>query len=200
MDNNVIIDNNTKFYHTIKKIAKFNPLLANSFLFSLLYLYYSYNYNDTANIYKNVENIQYCKNINAYSLSPFMYTLTGLCILKYKTKFKYYDKFYPIFLILQGFISFISDSKYIDEIHWSHPFDKTLATYNLFICIIIASKYKINNIRWLLIFSGILSFKLGTLSFNYNKVYQYCFFHFLWHTIIPITSIFTIIENSKYIM
>jgi len=173
----------------------------NIYLHSILYIIlhkcyiYSYKNKYENEKYSQIKNINYCKKINIYSLSCFSYSIVGFFMLKYKTKFDYFNSFYPYFLILQGIISYMSDSKYIDNVHWSHNIDKTFAPYNLFICILIAQYYKINKIKWLLIFIGILSLKLGKISFYNNKIYLYCFFHTLWHTIIPIISIYTIIKN-----
>lgn len=175
---------------------KTNYFFLHLIFYSLFYLLYNFNYNDKSKINnKKVKNIEYCRKINAYSLSSFSYSLVGIFMLKYNIKLKYYDSFYPIFLIFQGLISFISDSMYMGKSHWIHPIDRSFAKYNLFICILIAKNYNINKIKWCLVGCGILSYKIGLWFLNCNKVYVYCFFHFMWHTIIPLTSIFTMIEN-----
>lgn len=95
-----------------------------------------------------------------------------------------------------GIISYLSDSLYIDKTHWSHPLDRSFATYNLFICILIGRKLKISKFKWFLVFCSIISLKIDHYYLNTNKVYEYCFFHVIWHTIIPLISIITIIEKS----
>jgi len=185
---------NISFYET--NYSKLLIICFHISLYSIIHICYQYNYKDNSENLSRLTNIDYCKQINLYSMSSFSYSLVGIVILKYKTPFKHFDSFYPYFLIVQGIISYLSDSNHIDQQHWSHSLDISFASYNLLICLIICKNYKISKIKWLLICFGILSLKIGGMFVSNDKVYIYCFFHILWHTIIPIISIYTIIENT----
>jgi len=83
------------------------------------------NYNITKR--SKYKNIEYCKKINLYSLSSFSYSLVGFLLLKFPLHIHYYDAFYSYFLIVQGIISYLSDSVYIDQVHWTHRIDPSFA-------------------------------------------------------------------------
>ena len=102
------------------------------------------------------KNIEYCKKINFYSLSSFICSLVGFFLLKFPLHMHHYDAFYPYFLIFQGIFSYLGDSLYIDQVHWSHRIDPSLAKYNTMVYLAIGCKYQISRTKWILIFLGIL--------------------------------------------
>ena len=133
-----------------------------------------------------------CKKNIIYSLSSFNITIAGLLLFKYKINSSYFQSFYPHFLCIQGIVSYLSDSKYIDIYHWSHHYDITFAQYNYFLMWYIAFKhYKLNKIMKI----GLLStFACKQLSSYYSKknINLYMFYHTLWHTVAPGLSIYVL--------
>ena len=102
------------------------------FLFHFNYIYVPYfpRIKEADYLKHNSEDLKHFKNINLYSLSSFSYTFLGLFALKYKLNNYYFDSYMPYFVMIQGPISYISDSIYVDKYHWIHDLDISLASYN----------------------------------------------------------------------
>ena len=179
----------------INEIYEINS--ANLFLYILFYKFLEkINYFPKNNIhesYKYFKDIEYCKKINIYSLSSFNYIFIGLYLIKNPLKLKVFNYFYPINLFIQSIFSFLSDSVYIDKKHWSHNCDISFALYNTIIGLYLFTKYKKNKSKIIILLFGLLVQKIDVYYLQYCKnVKKYCFYHTLWHYIIPVLAIYTL--------
>tara|TARA_B100000401_G_C52616929_1_gene629454 strand:- start:354 stop:836 length:483 start_codon:yes stop_codon:yes gene_type:complete len=125
--------------------------------------------NNIQETYKTLKNIDYCKKINIYSLSSFNYTFMGLYLLINPLKIKVFNYFYPFNLCVQGFISFLSDSVYIDKDHWSHNYDVSFALYNTIIALYLFTKYKITFTKMIILIWGLSVQKLASYYLKKKK-------------------------------
>ncbi len=140
----------------------------------------------------NPTDLKHLKNINCYSLSSFNYTILGLFLIKYNSGIFYIDQFLPYFIIIQGPISFISDSTYVDKYHWNHDLDISLASYNstfsFGVFLYTYSTWKLSNIYYIILFLGKIFHLMSRYSFENKKYKHYEQYHTLWHLIIPYNS------------
>ena len=118
----------------------------------------------------------------------------------YPIGIKYYDSFYPYFLLNQGIVSYLSDSLYIDRNHWSHYYDRTFAMYNSISLLLILKKFKLTKLNYIMLILGILVKKIDEYYSKKNDIKMYCKFHTLWHTIIPIVAPYIIRNNPRQIV
>ena len=150
--------------------------------------------------------LKHFKNINCYSLSSFNYTILGLFLIKYNSGLFYIDQFLPYFIIMQGPISFISDSTYVDKYHWIHDLDISLASYNSTLSIGVFfytyNIWKLSNIYYIILILGKICHLMSRYSFEKKKYKHYEIFHILWHIIVPYNSMlmfYKINMQNKYI-
>ncbi len=131
-----------------------------------------------------------------YSVSSFFYTVLGLFMLKYPIKFKYFQNFYPYFMIIQGFISYISDVIYADKTSIFHNIDRGFATYNTIICIILAFKYKLSY-EFITIILTITAHFVGNYFINKKKIQLRMLTHFFWHLLMPLQTMIVLYRHQK---
>ena len=139
-----------------------------------------------------------CKQINLYSLSSFNYTLMGILLYKYKLNNNFFRCYYPPFMCAQGIISYLSDSLYVGEPHWSHNIDISFAAYNSIGLVLLLQFYTLNYIEKSIFTIGFLIKKLDAYYYRNNIINKYKFCHILWHTILPGLSAH-IVYSRRYI-
>ena len=165
-----------------------NKNLKNQIIFFIIF-YFVYKYFNKSK-FKNIEHK--INKISLYSLSSFSYTLTGLIMLKLKLKNKYYQNFFPYFMIIQGFISYSADVIYFNKYNIIHDIDKAFATYNFILCCFI---YKLKKEDFIFLLLSIYCFKKGNYYFLNKNYKKYKLYHILWHFILPLTGIKKLLET-----
>ena len=157
------------------------------FLFSKFYKNYQYKIDPDDKKY------EICRKINIFSLSSFTYSLIGIYFLYKPLKEPYFQEFYPYFLILQGILSFLSDSVYDNKEHISHKLDVIFASYNTILAFIIAIFiYKVSPIYLFLLFFAVFFLKIGGICRKKSAINLYMICHILWHCLIPFTGFYVI--------
>lgn len=127
-----------------------------------------------------------------YAFSSFHYTLVGLTYYQFPLPSDYYQTFYPLFLCLQGGISFLSDVVYLERTcHWSQYVDRTFASYNMLMTLLVI-RHCLNVTRpeLVLVAMGIGIKKVDDYCFTKQYITAYMIFHILWHTILPMFGIY----------
>ena len=136
-----------------------------------------------------------CRKINVYSLSSLNYSLLGIFFIHHPIPNKYFQSQMPLFLFIQGIVSYLSDSKYCTVPHWSHRVDYSLATYNTITGILVGLIcYRLYYSYWI-IGEGLLCRKIGSQYRKKSKVGKYMFFHTLWHYSLPCCAGWTVYNN-----
>ena len=160
-------------------------------------LYYKY-FEYPKKYYSN--GIEQCKLVNAYSLSNFNYTLCGLILLFFPLKSNYYQNFYPYFLCIQGPLSYVSNSVYIDTLHWSHKYDNTFSKYNTIIALYQTKYYHISYFQYYVIAVLILLQQLDAFYLRKRVFEMYIILHNMWISIIPLLTIYTIYKDKTQLL
>ena len=135
-----------------------------------------------------------------YAFSSLHYTVLGIILFNYPLISKHFQTFFPLFMCIQGPISYLSDVAYLEDVdHWSHWLDRTFASYNMFwaLCVFCMC-FEHNNFERAIIVSGILVKKLDDYCFRREYVKTFMILHILWHTILPAYGIYkTILKNRS---
>lgn len=160
-------------------------------------LYYKY-FEYPKKYYSN--GIENCKLVNAYLLSNFNYTFCGIILLLFPLKSKYYQNFYPYFLCIQGPLSYFSNSLYIDKIHWSHKYYKTLSKYNTIIGLYQTRYYYMTFFQYYVIAIIILLQRLDAFYLRKRIFEVYIILHNMWNSLLPLITIYTIYKDKTQLL
>lgn len=134
-----------------------------------------------------------CRKINIFSLSSFTFSLIGIYFLYKPLKEPYFQDFYPYFLILQGIISFLSDSVYDNKEHICHKLDIIFASYNTILAFFIAVFVYEMPSKYLFFFClAVLFLQLGRICRKKSAINLFMVCHILWHCLIPFTAFYVI--------
>lgn len=147
--------------------------------------------------------------ISIYSLSCFLYCITGFTIMTMSLQTpEYFEMEESLIWIWQGLIAFISDAYYLGKNSISHPIDRISA---LIVTFLLMRKYLTisgilcchphyniicendNNSIFLKIelliglFYSFFCLYNSSIGYRNNNKYQYFTYHTLWHTGFPLT-------------
>jgi hypothetical protein len=165
------------------------------FLYSFLHIYVARNRKERVICLEQTPRSALYK---CYAFSSFHYTIVGLTLCYYPLSSDYYQSFFPLFLCVQGGISYLSDVVYLERInHWSQYLDRTFASYNMMITLLVLrecfahSKYEL-----VVIALGIGVKKIDDHCFTNKYVESYMVFHILWHSILPVFGIYKAVRAT----
>ena len=188
-----------QFIYMLKLSKKQLIILENIGILNIIYnLLKLINYFPDDDYYKDlkkIKGINECKKINLYTLSSFTYLFLGITMYFNNIKSNYYNNFAYISIIIQSYITYLSDCKYVNVNHWSHNIDYTLAIYNSINFFNIISKYKIKKLDILIILSSYISKLLGSYYLKKKNINNYMKYHIYWHFSIPLLSIYKILKK-----
>ena len=161
--------------------------------FFLLFLFSNFFTNFQYIIDPDDKKYEICRKINIFSLSSFTYSFIGVYLLYKPLKEPYFQDFYPYFLILQGIISFLSDSVYDNKEHFSHKCDIVFASYNTMMAFIIAVfVYEVPLPYLFLLCLALFFLKIGRICRKNSAINGFMTCHILWHCLIPLTAFYVI--------
>ena len=145
---------------------------------------------------KNFQELNNCRKNIFYKISSFTYTILGIFLLYYPIKIDYFQSFYPFFLIVQGFTSYMNDIIHINTLKWSSV-DTSLATYNTLIAILLATYYNLNILQYIILIFGVLFYFLSNYYLKKNNIKKYCIYHILWHITIPLLASYIVYNDHS---
>lgn len=146
---------------------------------------------------KNFEELNNCRRHIFYKLSSFTYTILGIFSLYYPIKINYFQAFYPFFIIIQGFTSYMNDIIHINTLRWS-SLDTSLATYNTLIAILLATYYNLNILQYIILIFGVSFYFLSNYYLKESNIKKYCMYHILWHITIPLLASYVLYTDHIY--
>ena len=122
-----------------------------------------------------------------YAISSFNYTIVGATFFYFQLSSAYYQSFYPLFMCLQGGISYLSDVVYLERVnHWSQYLDRTFASYNTINALFVTIEcFTLTRYEVIVILLGFGVKKIDDYCFTKQYIMSYMFFHILWHSILP---------------
>lgn len=147
-----------------------------------------------------ISNIKKCKELNCYSLSSFNYTLCGLFLMRYPLKNIYFQSFYPYFLCIQGILCYISESVYIDKIHWSHSYYETFSKYNILLALYEAQYYYLNMWQYYIFIIGFMCHRLALFYIRNKHVNPYIKLQIVWRFTITTLIYYTIYKDKSQLL
>ena len=133
-----------------------------------------------------------------YALSSFHYTVVGLTFYWFPLSSAYYHSFFPLFLCLQGGVSFLSDVVFLERTnHWSQYLDRTFASYNMLISLLVLREcFAHSQYELVIIVLGMGVKKVDDHCFTKQHIKSYMIFHILWHTILPAFGIYKAVRGT----
>ena len=167
--------------------------------FSIFHIMYSYLLRNELENKKHIakkyfKELNNCRKNIFYKLSSFTYTILGIFLLYYPIKINYFQAFYPFFLIVQGFTSYMNDIIHINTLKWS-SLDTSLATYNTLIAILLAIYYNLNIFQYSILIFGVLFYFMSNYYLKKSNIKKYCMYHILWHITIPLLASYVLYTN-----
>jgi len=140
--------------------------------------------------------IKKCKEHNCYSLSSFNTTICGLFLMYYPLKSIYFQRFYPYFLCVHGFLCYMSESVYIDKIHWCHSYNESFSKYIIILSLYQVQYYYLYLWQYYVMFIGLGTRQLAMFYIRNRHIVPYMILQIMWRFTIPLLTYYTICGDN----